>query len=186
MFNRYLQFIRRVSINWVGKIGVILTTSSFVTFIFLEVLRLAGLFNNAYVGLITYLTFPTLFIIGLLLIPLAWWIQKRKEKHTFSELAKQQFSEEDLVPTPTGNRLVMTIVILTLVNILFMTGASFQTLHFMDSATFCGTACHTVMNPEWTTYQASPHRFIHRSRIFDLPEKPVKSATGPTSSMDTV
>ncbi len=30
-------------------------------------------------------------------------------------------------------------------------------LHFMDSAEFCGTACHSVMNPEWTTYQASPH-----------------------------
>ena len=30
-------------------------------------------------------------------------------------------------------------------------------LHFMDSAEFCGTACHSVMSPEWTTYQASPH-----------------------------
>lgn len=30
-------------------------------------------------------------------------------------------------------------------------------LHFMDEPKFCGTACHTVMNPEWTTYQQSPH-----------------------------
>ncbi|MBN1560537.1 NapC/NirT family cytochrome c, partial [candidate division KSB1 bacterium] len=30
-------------------------------------------------------------------------------------------------------------------------------LHFMDSAHFCGTACHKVMNPEWVTYQQSPH-----------------------------
>jgi len=27
----------------------------------------------------------------------------------------------------------------------------------MDHAHFCGTACHSVMNPEWTTYQQSPH-----------------------------
>jgi hypothetical protein len=30
-------------------------------------------------------------------------------------------------------------------------------LHFMDQSVFCGTACHSVMNPEWTTYQVSPH-----------------------------
>jgi hypothetical protein len=28
---------------------------------------------------------------------------------------------------------------------------------FMDTPKFCGTACHSVMNPEWVTYQESPH-----------------------------
>jgi len=27
----------------------------------------------------------------------------------------------------------------------------------MDEPVFCGTACHSVMHPEWTTYQDSPH-----------------------------
>jgi hypothetical protein len=31
----------------------------------------------------------------------------------------------------------------------------------MDEPVFCGTACHTVMNPEWVTYQASPHARVH-------------------------
>ena len=30
-------------------------------------------------------------------------------------------------------------------------------LSFMDEPEFCGTACHSVMNPEWVTYQQSPH-----------------------------
>ena len=30
-------------------------------------------------------------------------------------------------------------------------------LQFMDEPEFCGTACHSVMNPEWVTYQQSPH-----------------------------
>lgn len=118
---------------------------------------MGGLFTNAYVGLITYLTFPTLFIIGLLLIPIAWWIQKKRDKLTIRELADSQFSSTELTPGIAGSRLTGMIALLTGINILFMTGASFQTLHFMDSAEFCGTACHTVMNPEWTTYQASPH-----------------------------
>ncbi|MBN1295931.1 NapC/NirT family cytochrome c [bacterium] len=157
MVNLYLHFIRRVSINWIGRLGVILTTSSFITFVCLEILRLGGIMTNAYIGLITYLTFPTLFIAGLLLIPLAWWIQKRREHRSIQELAGERFDADDLVPRPMGSRLVLTISGLTFINIVFMTGASFRTLQFMDSATFCGTACHRVMNPEWTTYQVSPH-----------------------------
>jgi nitrate/TMAO reductase-like tetraheme cytochrome c subunit len=33
----------------------------------------------------------------------------------------------------------------------------FQLMEFTDSAAFCGRLCHTVMNAEYTTYQASPH-----------------------------
>jgi hypothetical protein len=30
----------------------------------------------------------------------------------------------------------------------------------MDEPKFCGTACHTVMNPEWVVYQDSPHAHV--------------------------
>lgn len=33
----------------------------------------------------------------------------------------------------------------------------YQLLEFTDSTAFCGTLCHKVMYPEYTTYQASPH-----------------------------
>jgi hypothetical protein len=42
-------------------------------------------------------------------------------------------------------------------NVIILGLASMRTLHFMDTPRFCGTACHSVMNPEWTTYQDSPH-----------------------------
>ncbi|MEE8575637.1 MAG: NapC/NirT family cytochrome c, partial [candidate division Zixibacteria bacterium] len=56
-----------------------------------------------------------------------------------------------------GSRLAKTITLLTIVNIIFLGGISTQMLHFMDEPVFCGTACHSVMNPEWVTYQQSPH-----------------------------
>jgi hypothetical protein len=31
----------------------------------------------------------------------------------------------------------------------------------MDSTTFCGTTCHTVMMPEYTAYKRSPHARVH-------------------------
>ncbi|MBI2865958.1 MAG: NapC/NirT family cytochrome c [Chloroflexi bacterium] len=33
----------------------------------------------------------------------------------------------------------------------------YELLEFTDSPAFCGTLCHEVMQPEYTTYQASPH-----------------------------
>jgi hypothetical protein len=33
----------------------------------------------------------------------------------------------------------------------------FQLMEYTDSVTFCGRLCHTVMEPEYTAYQASPH-----------------------------
>ena len=56
-----------------------------------------------------------------------------------------------------GSRLFASIAIFTLANALFLFGASSRMLQFMDEPEFCGTACHSVMNPEWVTYQQSPH-----------------------------
>ena len=33
---------------------------------------------------------------------------------------------------------------------------SYQTFHYTESCQFCGEVCHTVMQPEFTTYQAGP------------------------------
>ena len=34
---------------------------------------------------------------------------------------------------------------------------SYKAYEFTDSVEFCGQLCHTVMHPEFTAYQASPH-----------------------------
>ena len=77
MLKKYQNFIRGVSVNKIGKIGVVLTTSSFITFILFEIARLIGILTNAYIGLITYLLFPSLFLIGLILIPFGWLSYKK-------------------------------------------------------------------------------------------------------------
>ncbi len=156
MFERYKRFIRALSQSRIGLLGVILTTSSFVAFIVLELARLLGVVTNAYVGLITYLVFPAVFVFGLLLIPVGWWYLKRKTGRTGRELIERSFGA-DAKASFFGSRVFLTISSLTLINILFLAAASTRMLGFMDTPRFCGTACHSVMNPEWVTYQTSPH-----------------------------
>jgi hypothetical protein len=148
---------RGLCTNWIGTAGVVLTTSSFVLFSLFELLLLAGVITNAYVGLISYLALPTLFVIGLLLIPSGWWLFRRREKRSAAEALSQRFDAELVAPKGSGSRLFRTIAVLTVANIVFLGAAAARMLRFMDQPSFCGTACHSVMGPEWRTYQDSPH-----------------------------
>jgi len=151
------RFLRGLGTTWVGKIGVAVTTSSFLLFSLAEILRLTGAVTQAYVGLITYMTLPATFVIGLMMIPAGWWLYRRRMGRSTRELLSQQFSDDLLAPAPLGSRLFLVLAVLTLANVVFLGAGSARMLHFMDQPVFCGTACHSVMHPEWITYQQSPH-----------------------------
>jgi hypothetical protein len=42
-------------------------------------------------------------------------------------------------------------------NLLILGTAYYRGVQCMDSVSFCGTTCHTVMAPEYTAYQNSSH-----------------------------
>ena len=70
MFTRFSRFVRAVSVSPLGRIGAVLVTSSFITFVLMELARIGGVITNSYVGLITYLLLPFLFVVGLILLPI--------------------------------------------------------------------------------------------------------------------
>ena len=154
-------FIRGVSVNAWSKAGIVLVTVSVILFTVYELLEISGILTNAYIGLITYLGFPLLFVIGLLAIPIGWVLYARKKQKPLKQMLFEKFDEEELRESQTGARLFRTVTLLTLLNLIILGVASSRMLHYMDSAHFCGTACHSVMNPEWVTYQQSPHARVH-------------------------
>ena len=157
MLRKFLLFVRAASISALGRFAAALVTASFLTFVVFQVASLAGMVGNAYAGLILYLGLPALFLLGLLLLPVAWWRVRGRSGMTVRELLEDRFGVDHVEGGAFGAPLIRTIAILTLANFLFVGVASMRGLHFMESAEFCGTACHAVMSPEWTTYQASPH-----------------------------
>jgi hypothetical protein len=157
---RFQLFIRGISTNWTGTMGVALVTSTFLLFIGFELLQLAGILTNAYVGLISYMALPALFLLGLVLVPIGWWQYRRAMGRSTSELISQRFPDEMIKAKPLGSSLMATFVLLTVVNILFIGVGGARMLSFMDTSEFCGTACHQVMEPEWVAYQNSPHAHV--------------------------
>ncbi|MCB1184972.1 NapC/NirT family cytochrome c [bacterium] len=157
---RFQLFIRGISTNWTGTVGVALTTSAFLLFVFFELLQMAGILTNAYVGLVGYMALPAVFLLGLVLIPIGWWQFRRATGRTTQELLSQRFPEDMVKPKRLGSSLVATIAALTLVNVMFIGVGGARMLHFMDEPEFCGTACHQVMEPEWVAYRNSPHAHV--------------------------
>jgi hypothetical protein len=157
MLERYRLFLRGLATNWIGATGVVLTTTAFVLFLFMEILLLLGVVTNAYVGLITYLALPLMFIVGLVLIPVGWRVYRRATGLSTRELLDARFPVDMIESRPLGSRVVVWVVGLTLLNLLFLGAGTGRMMHYMDQPVFCGTACHEVMHPEWTTYQQSPH-----------------------------
>ncbi|HKK73313.1 MAG TPA: NapC/NirT family cytochrome c [Candidatus Krumholzibacteria bacterium] len=157
MIRTFSMFLRAISISSIGRLGIALVTGSFVTFVLFQIASVSGLIANAYFGLILYLGLPTLFVLGLLLIPVAFWRVRGSSGKSLQALLEDRVGPEQVEGGALGAPITRTVLVLTLVNVIFLGVAGMQGLHFMESPEFCGTACHSVMNPEWTTYQASPH-----------------------------
>ncbi len=64
--------------NPISLIGVAVTTAMAVVFLLLLTLEFTGQLTNPYAGLLVFVAVPFVFVIGLLLIPIGIWRQRRR------------------------------------------------------------------------------------------------------------
>ena len=110
--------------------------------------------NNPYIGLLLFVAVPAAFLIGLLLIPLGVWRARRRAPD-----AVQDWPVLDL-RDPRQRSLTVTVLALTFVNALIVSIAAFGSVHYMETTEFCGTTCHTTMEPEYVAHQRGPHASV--------------------------
>src|ERR1017187_11040109 len=112
--------------------------------------------NNPYVGIVVDLFLPGLFVLGLVLIPIGIWL-RHKRLAALGEVP-QVFPEIGL-KDPFFRRGIELVVAATFINFVIVGTASYRSVAYMDSPSFCGQTCH-VMAPQWTAYQVSPHSHV--------------------------
>jgi hypothetical protein len=139
--------------NPISLVGVAITTAAAVLFLVLLALDFMGQLTNPYIGLLTFIAIPGVFVFGLLLIPLGTW---RQRKRIAAGEAEADWPVVDL-RRPRTRSAIVGVLALTIVNVAIVSLAAFGAVHQMESAEFCGTMCHTTMGPEWKSYQVSPH-----------------------------
>lgn len=137
--------------NPISLVGVALATMMAVVFLVLLALEMGGQLRNPYLGLLLFVAVPAVFLVGLLLIPVGIWTRRRHRR-----TAPEDWPVIDL-RLPRTRTVIFSVGMLTCANLLIFSLAAYGAVHHMESAEFCGTTCHTTMEPEWAAYQVSPH-----------------------------
>lgn len=154
-----LRFLFAITRNPLSLVGTALTTASAALFVTLYVIELIGFQGGPYLGIITFIALPSMFVLGLLLIPVGMWVRRRRLARADGR-AKVDFPVIDL-NRGTARRNVVIFGAATLVNFAILAVATYKGVEFSDSNAFCGQTCHSVMAPEYTAYQRSPHSRVH-------------------------
>jgi hypothetical protein len=111
--------------------------------------------SNPYFGIVAYMILPAILIFGMILIPLGMWLAWRRQR-------RAQVVEAAGWPIVDLNRsshrnATLVFVLGTAIFILFSSFGVYEAYHYSESVEFCGRLCHTVMQPQYTAYQQSPH-----------------------------
>jgi len=140
--------------NWISLSGVVIVTTATIFWLFLLPVTLKGEIASPYIGILVFLALPGPFFVGLILIPLGIWLKRRRE-------GRSGVYPSDFPSLSWGNfelrKLTYFFGATTLLNIAIASQLTYGAINYMDSVTFCGQTCHTVMQPEFTAYVNSPH-----------------------------
>jgi hypothetical protein len=141
--------------NWLTIIGSIIAAINLLLILLLFVI--STIFDKAStnLGLFIYIILPGFLILGLLLIPIGMFLERKKIFKSLTHEAAR-FPYIDL-NDPSHRNAFFIFTITTIIVLFLSTLGSFKAYHITESVEFCGTLCHQVMEPEHTAYLNSPH-----------------------------
>jgi hypothetical protein len=155
MFKNFLASMTR---NALSLIGSAIAVSALVLIGSLFAMELWGFEGGPYLGILTYLILPMIFVIGLILIPIGAVLYRRKlRRNTDEDFPLMPVFDLNL---PATRSWLLIFLGATMVNIMVIAAATYKGIEVMESVEFCGTACHTVMQPEHTAHARSPHQRV--------------------------
>jgi hypothetical protein len=139
--------------NWLSLTGFVVIAASLFAFILLFVLDAMTRTNNPYVGILTYLVAPAFLLFGGVLTVLGAWLRRRQVAKAAGTCPAIKID----MSRPRDRKMLGIFGGASFVFMLITASLIYQSYHFTESVQFCGQACHTVMEPELTTYLHSPH-----------------------------
>jgi len=139
--------------NWLSLGGLVIAGGSLFAFLLLFLLDLFAHFANPYIGILTYLIAPAFLILGLFLMIVGALIHRRQIVRATGIRLPVRFD----LSRPRDRRFLGYFVGGSTAFLFITAVGSYYSYHFTESVTFCGQACHTVMQPEMVTYEHSPH-----------------------------
>ena len=156
MLRKILSFLPRFWTNWLTLLGAAITTVSGSTIVLALAAALVTPSVKPYTAALTFLVMPALFVFGLVLIAVGFgWDRFRRGASATQDPIQKAFVAA--AQDRRSRRLIVFVCAATFINIAIVGAAGLAALDFMDSPSFCGKLCHTVMQPEYESFLESPH-----------------------------
>jgi hypothetical protein len=143
------SLIPRHPLSAVGAVLSLIGGALFLTFFAID---LIGFHFSPYAGILFFIIFPSIFVAGLMLIPVGAWLRRRKP----ASAGPMTWPRLDLNDV-RHRRWTFFVIVATVVNVVIVSLAAYSGVEYMDSVQFCGQVCHEVMEPEYLAYQDGPH-----------------------------
>ena len=152
----FKNFLASITHNAISLIGTAIAVATLVLMASLFGMELWGFEGGPYLGILTYLILPMIFVFGLVLIPIGAVLYRRRLRRATGKEDTPMLPVFDLNVSST-RRWVLIFLSVTMFNVVLVAGATYKGVHVMESVEFCGLACHSVMEPEHTAHARSPH-----------------------------
>src|SRR6201981_597539 len=149
-FSRLRELVR----NPISLVGLVLAIVAFGNFLFLFFIDLSSEHPSPYVGILAYMVAPGFLVLGLAMVPFGVWYDRRKRRqHPAEPIRYLHVDFND--PSQRGALTFIFTFVIAFIGLSVV--GSYKAYEFTDSVQFCGQLCHSVMAPEFTAYQLSPH-----------------------------
>jgi NapC/NirT cytochrome c family, N-terminal region len=140
--------------NLTTLIGAAIAAVSLGLILFLVLLESLSRTPKPYMGIIAFVILPACMLIGIAILIAGILREHRRERLGKPHGMRLPTIDLNIPHTRTAVTFFSAGVILLL---LFSAFGSFKAYEATDSDQFCGEMCHSVMAPEYTAYQYSPH-----------------------------
>src|ERR1041385_747748 len=140
--------------NLITLIGSAIAGMSICVTVFLLVLEATSENSSPYMGIVAFVISPLFLVSGLLLIVAGILREHRQER--LGKPHGLHLPKIDL-NNPRHRTALTTFAAGSFVFVAVAIFLSFKAYEHTESDKFCGETCHTVMEPEYTAYQFSPH-----------------------------
>jgi len=143
-----LRMLLRNPISLAGVALALVSLANILIFVLLDQIASKA---SPYIGILAYMVSPAFLVFGLFLMLVGILIERRKK------VAPTAFYPRIDLNDPTQRSAVISFMTFLVVFVMVSVAGSYKAYEYTESVQFCGQLCHTVMSPEYTAYQLSPH-----------------------------
>jgi len=145
------QSVRSLIRNYVSFAGLVLTFTSLACIILLFLIDFTQPAENPYFGIVTYIVLPGFLILGLLIV-VAGMIRERRRRRLSPSSELSVYPKIDFNDR-RQRRIAVVLLVVTFLFVSMSAFGSYKAYEYTESVSFCGEACHSVMSPEFTSFQ---------------------------------